>query len=213
MTATAIPTGTRRSDAREIDARVGMMVFLASWGMTFATLFFCYAVLRVQSPSWPPPGSPALPEAATTVAWANTALMLASSFVLRDALRRLDAGRGARVPQMLGFVMVCGTLFLALQLETWLDLWRSGVRIQDGIYAGLFYAITTFHGLHVLVGLGLWIWALPSAVALARGAPANAPAERASDVTRMRIRVRSTAMFWNFVDIAWLATFFVVYLA
>jgi cytochrome c oxidase subunit 3 len=209
---------------REIDARVGMMVFLGSWGMVFATLFFCYAVYRVQSPVWPPAGEIALPERARLAAWVNTALMLASSFVLHWSLTRLARGRAARTPLSIAFVMVCGTAFLALQLETWTNLWQSGLRLQDGLYISLFYAITAFHGLHVLAGLLLWIWVLPSIRRVAAVpvkdltggvAAQEAPAHEASDpreLSRHRIRMQSTAMFWHFVDAAWIGTFVIVYL-
>jgi heme/copper-type cytochrome/quinol oxidase subunit 3 len=208
MTATALPAKHPPGISREIDARVGMIVFLASWGMLFATLFFCCAVLRVQSPTWPPPGVAPLPPQTIAIAWVNTALMVASSLILRRALKDFDAGRFSRTPQLIGLVMVCGTVFLGLQIQTWLELWQSGMKLQGGSYQGLFYAITTFHGLHVLAGLSFLIWALPSAVALSKGESGM----EAADSTRHRIRVRSVAMFWHFVDIAWLGTFIVVYL-
>lgn len=205
--------------SREIDARVGMMVFLASWGMVFATLFFCCAVYRLQSPVWPPAGERPLPESARVAAWVNTVLMLASSFVLHRYLAALDRGAGGRGPIALASVFVCGSVFLALQIDTWAELWQSGMRIQDGVSTGLFYAITVFHGLHVLAGLLLWIWAVPSAVRAKallervgepRGRTLGA-AEQA-EISRHRIRLRSTGMFWHFVDVAWLATFFVLYI-
>jgi cytochrome c oxidase subunit 3 len=210
MTLTPAPV---KLASREVDARIGMVVFLASWGMVFATLFFAYSVYRVQAPVWPPAGEPELPANARVVAWVNTALMLASSLVLHGTLTRLARGRAKRAPFAIAFVLLCGAVFLGTQLDTWVGLWQGGLRLQDGLYIGLFYAITTFHGLHVLAGLGLWIWVLPSVrrVANAPVMPLTDPsAER--ELTRHRIRLQSTAMFWHFVDAAWIGTFAVVYL-
>src|SRR5262245_39728246 len=82
------PAGAKLAP-REVDARVGMVAFLGSWGMVFATLFFCYAVYRMQAPVWPPAGEPGLPESARIAAWVNTVLMIASSLVLHGTLTRL----------------------------------------------------------------------------------------------------------------------------
>lgn len=213
MTATTITP--RRPASREIDARVGMAIFLASWGMTFATLFFACSVLRVQSPSWPPPGVEPLPASARIAAWINTALLVAGSVSLHRGVRSIDRGSARRLHLFLAGALACGTAFLAIQLHTWLDLFRSGMRMQDGTYQGLFWAITTFHGLHVLAGLVILVWALPSAAALAAGRSSAGAAPGAADSApaRERIRVRSAAAFWHFVDLAWIGTLLVVYLA
>ncbi len=197
----SIPSMTLPSDRREVDARVGMIVFLASWGMVFLTLFFAYGVLRLREEVWPPPGQPPMPSYVHWLGWANTLLIVASSLALHRGVRAFRSGRRAALKPMLAVCMLLGSGFLALQLHAWVELWRSGITITDGTYQGLFYAITTFHGLHVLAGLALLIWVLPIA-----------STEGAAPSIRSRIRLDATATFWHFVDVAWLATFVVVYL-
>jgi len=193
--AIAAPVSVGRTDRREIDARVGMTFFLASWGMVFLTLFFSAAVLRLRSETWPPLGSRVLPIAVPAI---NTALLALSSVILRRGVRAMEARESRRLSLSLAATLLLGSLFLGLQAQIWSDLWRSGMRMQDGTYEALFWALTTFHGVHVLAGLGLLLWILPI------------PRRPQLDV-RARIRVRSVAMFWHFVDVAWLATFLVVY--
>lgn len=196
------PTSAPR---RANDARVGMMIFLGSWGMTFLTLFFSYAVLRIQSPVWPPADVPPIPSIYTIFAWINTALVLASSFSVQSGMSAIDSGNPRRLLTMLGGTILCGLVFLVLQINTWTALWRPGMRMQDGTYQGLFYLLTIFHALHVAAGILLYIWALPAARALAlRSSRETAP--------RDRIRLNSVAMFWHFVSIAWIATFTLVYI-
>jgi cytochrome c oxidase subunit III len=192
----ALPVDRGETDRREIDARIGMTVFLASWGMVFLTLFFSYAVLRLRATVWPPLGARHLP---LLLPGLNTVLIAGSSVVLRRGVLHLEAGRPSGLRFPLAGAMLLGAGFLALQIEIWLGLWRSGMRMQDGTYESLFYGLTTFHGLHVLAGLGALLWILPIARLERPATP------------RERIRVRSTAMFWHFVDLAWLATFAVVY--
>ena len=185
-------------DRREVDAQIGMIIFLASWGMVFLTLFFALAVLRLQSDTWPPLGSRPLPQ---TIAAVNTGILLVSSLLLHRGVRAVAEGRPQALRVPLGATMLLGAAFLALQIETWLDLWSSGMRMQQGTYESLFYALTAFHGLHVVAGLGVLLWIVPVAGRSATGPTAM----------RDRIRVRSSAMFWHFVDLAWIATFLAVY--
>ncbi|MBI3820892.1 MAG: heme-copper oxidase subunit III [Planctomycetes bacterium] len=190
---------------RAIDARIGMMLFLASWGMVFLTLFFSYAVLRFQAPVWPPADVPPLPTNVKIFAWTNTILMIVSSVFLKNAFgRRLNSPRSI---VFVGATMLCGLVFLFLQIETWLELWRPGMYMSDGTYQSLFYLLTGFHALHVAAGLLLFIWTLPGLRALAGIGP-RPTADRA---IHYEVRAYSVSMFWHFVDVAWLATFAVVY--
>jgi len=46
---------------RDTTAWLGMIIFLASWAMMFAALFFAYGIVRLRAQVWPPPELPALP--------------------------------------------------------------------------------------------------------------------------------------------------------
>ena len=55
---TAPATASRR---REIDAQVGLVIFLGATAMLFAALLLAYAIVRAQAPSWPPGRRAAVP--------------------------------------------------------------------------------------------------------------------------------------------------------
>lgn len=136
MNAAASATSRRR----EIDAAVGLLIFLGATAMLFAALLLAYAILRAEAPSWPPAGTPPFPRGAATV---NTAVLLAASLALRYA----------RLPGRRALALALGTLFLVLQTL----LWRHLVAIHLGPSAGplgdVFFALSAFHALHVLGGL------------------------------------------------------------
>lgn len=196
---------TGPSKRSEADARVGMMIFLASWGMVFLTLFFASTVLRLRADAWPPPDSPLLPETTQNSAWAITAAILASSLALHRAGKLARAGRAAAARLAFSATMLLGCLFFVLQVYSWMEAARAGVELQGSIYGGLFYALTAFHAAHVVAGLGALIWALPSVTRIA-------DAGSAEETLRDRIRLSSAASFWHFVDLAWIATFLAVFL-
>ena len=186
-----------RADAeRDHTSRVGMIIFLGSWTMMFAALFFSYALLRFRAPAWPPPGLPHLPLGLPAAA---TAVLAASSFALHRGGRALarDQRRGLAVGA--GIATGLGVVFLTLQWTQWASLWHSGLRTDSGVYGGIFYLLTCFHALHVLVGLGLLTWLAVGAALGAFTAKTQAP-------------VRVVSMFWHFVGVVWGVVFVTVYL-
>jgi heme/copper-type cytochrome/quinol oxidase subunit 3 len=133
---------------RETTALLGMTIFIASWAMLFASLFFAYALTRLRAPFWPPLDQPPLPRALPAAASLQLGLATAALIM---------AGRqqalGAPVTRPLVIALGGETLFLLLQIIVWRACWRAGLRPETGTYASVFYGLTVFHGLHVLVGI------------------------------------------------------------
>jgi len=183
----------RRSED-EITSYVGMIIFLGSWAMMFAALFFAYAVVRLRAPMWPPPDQPALP---ILIPGLNTVVIAGSSAAVAVAVRAHALGRQPRAAIGLGLGAAFGALFLALQAVVWVGLWRAGLLPTGGPYASVFYALTAFHALHVVVGL----------VALGTLAIRAQPPRGTT-----RSAVRLWGMFWHFVGVVWVALYVAVYL-
>lgn len=132
MTAAPAPTAHRR----QVDAQVGLVIFLGSVAMLFAAMLLAYAIIRAQAPAWPPAGTPPFPRGAAA---ANTLALVAASLALRRGWARAAFGFGAA--------------FLLLQAA----LWRHLVAVHLGPSAGslgeVFFALSALHALHVLGGL------------------------------------------------------------
>ncbi len=189
LTMTAQPECKRR----QVDAALGMAVFIGSWSMGFATLFLSFLVLRHREPTWPPPGValPSLPLAA-----AATGVLLLSSLVLHRAVLAGRAGRGGLrgLPGLWAAGLLLALVFAGLQSWLWMSLWRAGGRPDAGMYAALFYMLTWFHALHVACGL-VALGMVQAGALLGRIGPARlSPAA-------------STAVFWHFVDALWIVLF------
>ncbi len=184
-----------RLSGAEFTSYVGMVVFLGSWAMMFAALFFSYALVRARAPVWPPLDLPRLP---LLLPGLNGLVIAASSFAVVDAVRAQAAGRRARVGTALLGAAGLGALFLALQTVVWVGVYRAGLVPTGGPYPSVFYMLTTFHALHVLVGL-FALLALAVRIRGARGASRSA--------------VRLWGMYWHFVGIIWAALYVTVYVA
>src|SRR5256885_14099200 len=99
-----------------------MIIFLGSWPMMFAALFFAYAVVRLRAPMWPPPDQPALP---ILVPGLNTAVIAASSLAVVLASRAHALGRHRRASIGLGVAAGLGPLLLGLQILGWVGGWAA----------------------------------------------------------------------------------------
>lgn len=179
----------------EFTSSLGMLVFLASWGMMFAGLFFSYGFARSKAIVWPPAGAPALPLALPAL---NTVVLLASSFAFTRGLSALGRGQRGAFRASVGLTFGLGALFLALQLLLWQRVAASGLGVADGSYGAVFYAFTAFHALHVLVGLGILLWVFVRSLGGAY-------------TEHNTINVRMCAMFWHFVDVVWVLMFLTIY--
>jgi cytochrome c oxidase subunit 3 len=195
VNAAALTPAAAREESRRTSL-VGMVMALASWTMLFVSLFFSYAVLRLGAGEWPPDGLEPLPR---LLPFLNTLVLAASSLVLRAGVRPAAAARPGALLSALRRTLALGSLFLALQLAVWIPLWRSGFRIESGVFGSIFYGLTVFHALHVLAGLAALLVLVPGA-------------SKGRWVSGAQSPVRLTAMFWHFVDAVWVLMFVAVYL-
>jgi cytochrome c oxidase subunit 3 len=195
VNAAALTRVAAREESRRTSL-VGMVMALASWTMLFVSLFFSYAVLRLGAGEWPPDGLEPLPR---LLPFLNTLVLAASSLVLHSGVRPAAAARPGALLSALRRTLALGSLFLALQLAVWIPLWRSGFRIESGVFGSIFYGLTVFHALHVLAGLAALLVLVPGAAKGRWVSGAQSP-------------VRLTAMFWHFVDAVWALMFVTIYL-
>ena len=183
------------TDERRSLGYLGMLVFLGSWAMMFAALFFVYAGLRSRAAVWPEAGSLERP---LLLPGLSTVILIVSSLTLQLGIKRLRADNASDFGRWLLATIAVGLIFLGLQVTVWQDLWSIGLLPSSGAYGSVFYLLTVFHFLHVVVGLGLLVWRVPAALRGQAGAPARVP-------------ITLIAMFWHFVTIVWVAIYASVY--
>ncbi|MEE2750782.1 MAG: cytochrome c oxidase subunit 3 [Myxococcota bacterium] len=174
---------------------VGMLFFLLSWAMMFAALFYAYASLRTGSTQWPPDGLPELP---VLLPGLSTLVLLASSVAMQMTKSALKKDNPQQSFRWLIGACVLGTVFLVMQGILWVSLYNQGLHWTSKAFGAVFYGFTIFHALHVLVGLGL----------LGRLVPRH----RAGEFTgRRHLPIHLVAMYWNFVDVVWVAMYLSIF--
>jgi cytochrome c oxidase subunit 3 len=171
--------------------KVGMWLFLATDAMGFGGLLAAYGVLRVRADAWPDPHARlAVPQAALM-----TLALVTSSLTVTLAVRAARAGRGGARAGWLAATIALGVAFLAGQALEYRHLLHGSppMHVWTDTFASTFYALTGYHGAHVLAGVLLLGTLL---------------ATRASDAGTLAV----AALFWHFVDLAWIPIFSLFYL-
>ncbi|MCA1726803.1 MAG: cytochrome c oxidase subunit 3 [Actinobacteria bacterium] len=170
---------------------VGVVLFLGSELMFFASLFGTYFTLRVANPgAWAPPEVQV--DAARLL---FTSILVASSGTMQMGVRAIKRGDGAAMRRWVWLTLLMGVVFLAGQGAEWAGL---NFQISTDAYGSTFYAMTGFHGLHVLAGLLVMLVVLGRAAAGAYGREEHAGVEVA-------------AYYWHFVDVVWIGLFLTLF--
>ncbi|MGP7961117.1 aa3-type cytochrome oxidase subunit III [Sanguibacter sp. A247] len=187
---------------------VGTIVWLASELMFFAGLFAMYFSHRSVMPAQEWEGHAA--NLAFPFALGNTLILVASSITCQMAVwaaERFQPRRTGSLLKIKGWGMnewlvltfIMGSVFVAGQVFEYAELVQHGVTISSSPYGSVFFLTTGFHGLHVVGGLIAFLFVLARSHAAKRFGHHEATTAIV------------TSYYWHFVDVVWIALFFVIY--
>jgi cytochrome c oxidase subunit 3 len=171
---------------------LGMVVFVASEAMFFATFFGAYFTIYSVNPVWPPAGFRLEPGLATVL----TVLLVASSVTLQTGVRAIRRDRTRAMLVWLGLTILLGAGFLGLQLY---DYSLLGFGVRDGIFGSLFYVMTGLHMAHVFGGVVFLVLVLVQGLG---GQLTHAHHDS----------MEAGSIYWHFVDVVWICLFTTFYL-
>ena len=123
------------------------------------------------------------------LAGTNTIVLVTSGFLLAVAVLRRRQDRPTRAPYLAGLLL--GVLFLAIKGVEYGDLFSAGIGIETNTFFRLYFLITGFHALHIILGLvvlGIVFFA--------------------DSVENME----TGAAFWHMLDTIWVLIYPIVYL-
>ncbi|MDQ3887405.1 MAG: cytochrome c oxidase subunit 3 [Actinomycetota bacterium] len=195
--AATLPAAAREQPVGRSTAWWGMVLLIATEAAFFAVLLASYFYLRFASPGpWPPDG---IEDPKLVRPLIMTGLLLTSSFPMIWADRQVRRGRVGRTVAGVSLSVVLGVAFLALQGMEYAEKLHKFTPTTN-VYGSLFYSITGFHGLHVLVGLTMMVFLLAGAARQRLGG-------------HHYHRVQLTAFYWHFVDGVWIFILSSLYLS
>ena len=186
---------------------IGTVVWLASELMFFAGLFAMYFTLRASRPDiW----EDNVHKLNVTFALINTIILVLSSVACQMGVFAAEQLKPRRTGFLLNvkawgmaewFVLtfIMGAIFVAGQAYEYATLVSEGVTIASSAYGSAFYITTGFHALHVTAGLVAFLLIIGRAYVAKR----FGHYEATSAIV--------VSYYWHFVDVVWIALFFVVY--
>ena len=190
----AIMQGSMEQTPQELQKlrnnRTGLFLFQLSWILVFISLIAANLLIRGNFESWPPPGIERLGIGIPAVA---TVALIVSSVLAHRGYTALQQGNVTGLLSQFRATMALGAVFVAIMAFEWL------VVPVTGQYSTIFRVMTAFHGFHALV-IGLYVWRTY------RFAKAGM-----YDSTHSW-GVEAAVKLWDFVTVAWLLFFTVLYM-
>jgi len=178
-------------------SRTGIWVGLAAISMSFAAFTSALIVRQATANDWHPLTLP-------LILFVNTGVLLASSFTLEIARRRVaDYARGKVTDRSamlfwLSTTLALGFLFVLGQCFAWRQLRAEGLYLASNPNSSFFYVLTAVHALHVLGGLA----ALLRVLLLVRQPV----------FSLRRSTMDATSYYWHFMGGLWLYVLIVMWI-
>lgn len=195
-------------DQQRQAATLGMWVFLTTEIMFFGGMIVAYLAYRYAYPDAFRRGSIHMLFMAGTL---NTAILISASLFVALAVHAAREGARKLLIWCLIIAMFLGVCFLAIKgyeyYEHWVEHKVPGPSFQwDGpdprhaeLFFVLYFGLTGFHALHMIIGVGLLSFILYFAC-------------RGRYTPEYHNPVENAALYWHFVDIVWIFLYPMLYL-
>ncbi|OJY70454.1 MAG: cytochrome c oxidase subunit 3 [Rhodospirillales bacterium 70-18] len=181
--------------------RYGMTMFIASEVMFFVAFFWAFFhfalfpehVLGAAKAVWPPEGVKTFDPFHLPLL--NTMILLLSGTTVTWAHHALLEGDRKGLVTGLALTVLLGLSFTGFQA---MEYSEAPFHLWGGVYPGVFFLATGFHGFHVIIGTCFLIVCTVRAM-------------RGSFTPQRHFGFEAAAWYWHFVDVVWLFLFICIY--
>jgi cytochrome c oxidase subunit III len=186
--------------------KLGMWLFIFTELLLFGMLFLVYSVYRYKNPVAFQLGGQELDLFIGTL---NTVILLISSATVAMAISAIQKGQKIKAMVFLGTTLFIAVVFLINKYFEW------GVKVDYGLYPGaealhelghgttlffgLYYVMSGIHALHILIGIGLFLYVFQQI---------HTDKIHSKDYGWLE----NTGLYWHLVDLIWIFLFPLFYL-
>jgi heme/copper-type cytochrome/quinol oxidase subunit 3 len=129
----------------------------------------------------------------------GTSVLLFSSLMVVLGISSIQRGSKRGLMLFLLLTILLGAVFLGIQFTEFSKLHNEGFTLTTSSATSAFYVTTSFHGLHVFLGV---LWALGVMFVAGRNWFSSQKYEG----------VEIFGLYWHFVDVVWIILFMLIYL-
>lgn len=198
-------------------ASLGMWLFLGTEIMFFGGMFLAYLIYRMSYFNEFAAGSRSLDLTLGTI---NTIVLICSSLTVALGVRAAQMGKRKLLVVLMILTLIFGCTFLGIKGIEWhakyvehhipgatfdaTDIAHEYPQIpidqsHEQIFFSLYFAMTGLHALHMIIGVGLFLYITYHAWKGKYGPSYHTPVEIAG-------------LYWHFVDVVWIYLFPLLYL-
>lgn len=180
---------------KRLPGDLAMWFFILAELTVFAILFIGFAVSEQLNEQMFIKGKAKLHQMSGLI---NTLTLITSSFFVALALNKMHQGFGKQSAQLLVAAKLVASVYVGVKLWEYLSLFEQGIDIETNTFFTLYFMITFFHLMHVLLGMVILVF-----VAL----KAAKNEYNASNISGFE----SGASYWHMVDMLWIILFPLIY--
>jgi heme/copper-type cytochrome/quinol oxidase subunit 3 len=176
---------------------LGFVFFLLADCVLFSSFIFAYIYLRVSAPAWPPfLNGHQLPWFDTSFAAMNSVVLFGSGVTMHFALENWKHLNKRKFYGWLIATIALGIGFLLGQAHEYSSV---GISWAGTTMGASFFTLTGLHGFHVFIGV---IYLTVLGIQVNRGVYTGSK----------YFGLTAGTLYWHFVDVIWVALFFLFYL-
>jgi cytochrome c oxidase subunit 3 len=187
-------------------AKIGMWLFLFTELLLFGALFIIFSVYLHKYHFDFKEASHHLNK---LLGMTNTSILLTSSLTMVLSIAALERNKKGMSLAMMGLTLLGALVFLVIKYFEWgakfaHDLYpKSETMLQmpkgEQLYFGLYFSMTGLHGLHIVIGASIILWAF------ARVWKGSVNKDRI-------VFLENVGLYWHLVDVIWIFLFPLFYL-
>jgi cytochrome c oxidase subunit III len=186
--------------------KLGMWLFIFTELLLFGMLFLVYAVYRFRNPvAFQVAGQ----ELDVVIGTINTVILLISSATVAMAISAIQKGDKKKALIFLTTTLIIAVVFLINKYFEWGDKMAYGLFPQNEallelgqgtiLFFGLYYVMSGIHALHIIIGIGLFIYVFR-----------QIQTDKIHSTDYMWLE--NTGLYWHLVDLIWIFLFPLFYL-
>jgi cytochrome c oxidase subunit 3 len=192
MATHALPVSSAEYEEVRSHRLLGFLFFLVSDSILFCSFIFGYLYIRAAAPGWPPPG---VERPDLYLAAVNSIVLFGSGVTMHLAMEAWRHANQSRFTSWIAATIVLGLGFLSGQAYEYTHLHDTWAGTTFG---ASFFTLTGMHGLHVFLGVCFLLTVLMQT--------------RRGVYTQTRyFGLTAATLYWHFVDVIWVALFFLFY--
>jgi len=186
-----------KATSQKLPGDIAMWFFILVELTVFAIFFMGFAITENMNIAMFVDGKDKLHKTAGLI---NTVALITSSFFVALSLLSLQKNREKQAVTFLFSALTFALVYIVVKLWEYQALFNQGIDIETNTFFTLYFLITAFHFMHILLGMVILTYMLISTL--------KGRYSRNEDISGFE----SGACYWHMVDLLWIILFPLIYI-